>query len=279
MTEYLGALVDWNSPDCVAVFDEVPLWSAMFGAMLLEHVPLLPGLRVLDLGCGAGFPLLELAGRLGRSCTAYGLDGWRGALQRARQKIAVWGVSNARLVHGDGGRIPFPAGTFDLIVSNLGINNFQNRAAVLQECARVSRIGARLVLTTNLRGHMEEFYTVYAQVLRDGDRADLLPALEAHVRHRITVEAACAELEAVGFAVRQVHERTFTMRYLDGSAFLRHAFTRLAFMEAWLEWLPPDVDAAALFRRIEGGLNRLAAERGELALTIPMAYLEAEKAE
>ena len=70
MIEYLRLPpFDWNSPDYVVVFDEVPLWSAMFGALLLERIELQPHMTVLDLGCGAGFPLLELAGRLGRSCT------------------------------------------------------------------------------------------------------------------------------------------------------------------------------------------------------------------
>jgi arsenite methyltransferase len=276
MTEYLHRQpFDWNNANYMAVFDEVPLWSAMFGLMMFDHVPLRPHMTVLDLGCGAGFPLLDLAQR-------YGLDTWAAALARAQRKIALWEVANVRLVTGDGAAIPFPAATFDLIVSNLGINNFQNPALVLQECARVARVGARLVLTTNLCGHMQEFYEVYAQALRACGRADLLPALEAHVRHRITADAARTMLQAAGFGASRVHEQTFTMRYLDGSAFLRHSFIQTAFFDAWREVLGPEARGTpqeeAVFRQLEANLNRLAAERGELALTIPMAYIEAEKA-
>ncbi len=40
-------------------------WSAPFGLRLLDVVPLDPAATVLDVGCGTGFPLLELAHRLG----------------------------------------------------------------------------------------------------------------------------------------------------------------------------------------------------------------------
>jgi ubiquinone/menaquinone biosynthesis C-methylase UbiE len=59
----------------------------------------------------------------------------------------------------------FADGTFDLLVSNLGINNFDDPPAVLCECRRVARPGAKLALTTNLQGHMQQLYGLYAQVL------------------------------------------------------------------------------------------------------------------
>ena len=58
----------------VNTFDEMPLWSASFGLLLLKHVTLKPNLTVLDIGSGAGFPLLELAERLGPSAKLCGID-------------------------------------------------------------------------------------------------------------------------------------------------------------------------------------------------------------
>jgi hypothetical protein len=55
---------DLNKPATVALYDELPLWSAMGGLLLLEYVPLVGGTRVLDIGCGAGFPALATAGAL-----------------------------------------------------------------------------------------------------------------------------------------------------------------------------------------------------------------------
>jgi ubiquinone/menaquinone biosynthesis C-methylase UbiE len=50
-------------------------------------------------------------------------------------------------------------------VSNLGVNNFDNAEPVLRECQRVLRPTGRLLISTNLVGHMAEFYDAYRHVL------------------------------------------------------------------------------------------------------------------
>lgn len=77
-----------------AAFDELSLWSAPFGLKLLDVVVLRPGIVALDVGCGTGFPLVELGQRLGPSAHVHGVDPWGTALARARDKLEVYGVSN-----------------------------------------------------------------------------------------------------------------------------------------------------------------------------------------
>jgi arsenite methyltransferase len=43
------------------IYDELPLWSAPFGLTLLDTIRMKKGIRVLDIGSGAGFPMLEIA--------------------------------------------------------------------------------------------------------------------------------------------------------------------------------------------------------------------------
>ncbi len=45
------------------------------------------GLRLIDVGFGAGFPLLELAARFGDSCEVHGLDSWLAGHERTRFKL------------------------------------------------------------------------------------------------------------------------------------------------------------------------------------------------
>src|SRR4051812_32428075 len=97
MTEYLKYKFD-DSPELVSTFDELPLWSASFGLMMLKHLKLRPNLTVVDIGSGAGFPLLELAERLGSSCKLYGIDPWTNANTRAKQKIKNYNISNVEIV-------------------------------------------------------------------------------------------------------------------------------------------------------------------------------------
>ena len=56
MTDYLQHPVGLDTPGVAAVMDELSLWSARFGLLLLEQVPLQNNSQILDLGCGTGFP-------------------------------------------------------------------------------------------------------------------------------------------------------------------------------------------------------------------------------
>jgi ubiquinone/menaquinone biosynthesis C-methylase UbiE len=264
---------DFTDQDLVDAYDQVTLWSAAFGRLLLDHVPLTAVSRVLDVGCGTGFPLLELAGRLGPGVRMVGVDPWRQALRRARFKAAQYRICNVSVVDGDAAALPFAEASFDLVTSNLGLNNFAAPAAAAAECARVARPGASLVLTTNLQGHMAEVYQALAGVLDD---AEAQARLQRHVAHRATVADATTLLGEAGFEVTAVHEQSMGLRYLDGTALLHDSFVRFAFLPAWVEVAG---DAAGdVIGRLETALNGLAHAAGELRLTVPMACLVARRA-
>jgi hypothetical protein len=164
----------------------------------------------------------------------------------------------------------------DLIVSNLGVNNFENAAEVLQTCFRVAKSGASLILTTNLVGHMSEFYDVYHSVLVDLGFASQAAALDAHIGRRATVDSVRTELEREGFQFLSATTRHFRERFVDGSALLRHYFIRLGFVPGWKSVAPKEA-VKTTFAALEHRLNAIAAERGELSLTVPAACIQACK--
>ena len=223
---------DFASPQIMTAYDELPLWSAMFGLLLLEEVPLANVKTALDVGCGTGFPLIELAERLGARSDVHGLDPWKAGLARAAEKIAARKTPNVTLHEGSASAMPFADGTFDLIVSNLGVNNFDDRAGAIRECRRVAKSGATLALTTNLQGHMHELYDVFAEILGDDEK------LREHIEHRATVASVETLLTDGGFTVTRVVERSGMMRFADGSALFSHHFIRLGFLDGWKQIVP-----------------------------------------
>jgi ubiquinone/menaquinone biosynthesis C-methylase UbiE len=277
MRGYLDFQIDFSDPAMVSAYDELPLWSAMAGLLLLENVPLSPATRVLDVGCGTGFPLIELAERLGSPSRVCGIDPWSGALRRARFKARVRGAGNVEAVLGDAAALPFRDSTFDLIVSNLGINNFSDPETVLRECRRVGAPESRVALTTNLKGHMQEFYDVFRETLTALGDGEALSALDAHVAHRATVEGLENLFERSGFRLSRAVERKASMRFSGGGALLRHYFIQLGFLDGW-KGVVADERREEVFARLEEDLNRAAKLRGALHLTIPLAYVEAVRA-
>jgi ubiquinone/menaquinone biosynthesis C-methylase UbiE len=266
-----------DSPGAVGTFDEAPLWSASFGLLLLKHLDIKPYGKVVDIGSGAGFPLLELAARLGEGSMCYGIDTWANANERARQKIKNYGITNAEIIDTSAATMPFDNNSIDLIVSNLGINNFENPENVFAECSRVLKPGGKLALTTNINGHWQEFYDVFEQTVRQLGKTELITPLIEQQEHRGTIGSISNLFTGSGMIVSRSIKEQMTMKFRDGSAFLNHYFVKLGWMADWKSLIPGS-DRQKVFQLLETNLNNYAEQAGMLELTIPMAYIEGIKA-
>ncbi len=258
------------------MFDQLSLWSSPFGKLLLDHVPMHAGMVVLDVGCGAGFPILELAQRLGSRSKLTGLDSWKVGLARAQWKADQIGLKNIELLHGDAAKMPFENDRFNLIVSNLGINNFEDRETAFRECHRVLMPKGKLCMTTNLKGHFREFYEIYETTLKELGMTDLLPKLRLQEQHRGTDESVRELVEDAGFSILKMVKDRFQMRFVDGTALLNHLLTVIGFLDGWRNILPKKSEEE-VFGHLENKLNELAKWNGELKMTVPMLYVEAVK--
>jgi ubiquinone/menaquinone biosynthesis C-methylase UbiE len=277
MTEYLNHPgFDWDSPQMAADYDQNSNWSPYFGELIFQHLPLRENQSVLDVACGTGYPTLELSQRLGPTSQVYGIDTWQAALDRAQHKVDGFDITNVTLQNEDAEAMSFPDSMFDVIVSNVGINNFESPTAVLRECFRVAKPGALVAMTTNPVGHMAEFYRFYKEALRALKLEQHLDALEKHIAHRYPSEWVCEELESAGFVIRRVLRDSFSWRFLDGTSFLNTFHIMYGFLGGWKEVIP-EKSHVQVFSDIEKRINEYAKEAGEFKVTVPIRYIEAEK--
>ncbi|MBL0177147.1 MAG: methyltransferase domain-containing protein [Ignavibacteria bacterium] len=257
-------------------FDELPLWSAPFGLRLLDAAMQEHATRILDVGCGSGFPLVELAERFGRATVAIGVDPWRDALGWTMEKIRYTEAHGASVAGGVCERLPFRAASFDLIVSNNGLNNVADLAASLRECARVAVPGCRIHFTMNTDGSFREFYGMLGIVLRERGLRECVEAMERHIAlKRPPVRQVCALFRDAGFTDVRMNEDEFAMRYASGTAFFAHHFIRLAFLPSWRALLP-EAEADEILAEMEKRLN-VASEEGPLTMTIPFVLISAKR--
>ncbi|GGM59892.1 class I SAM-dependent methyltransferase [Dactylosporangium sucinum] len=103
-----------------------------------------PGAAVLDVGTGPGVLPDELA-RLRPDLTVAGVDPAHAMVAAARRRLARHG-GRVRVTEGTAAALPFPDGSFDLVVSSLSLHHWPDPAAAAAELVRVLRPGGRLCL-------------------------------------------------------------------------------------------------------------------------------------
>jgi SAM-dependent methyltransferase len=97
-----------------------------------------PGQSVLDIGCGVGAFLRQVAERGGRP---YGIDAAQALLDVARSRLP-----DADLRHGDMEALPYADDTFDLVTGFTSFFFADDIVAALHEAGRVAKPGAAVVV-------------------------------------------------------------------------------------------------------------------------------------
>lgn len=275
MTKYLDNRFD--SSRLLDTFDELPFWSAPFGLKLLDNIDYKKNISLLDIGFGSGFPLTEIAMRLGNSSTVYGIDPWTEAIERTRRKLDYYNINNVNLIEGVAEKIPLNDNSVDLITSNNGINNVADIEQVISECSRIIKSGGQFIQTMNLDKTMFEFYYVMEDVLTELKLYKEIEYMHKHIAEkRPSIDHFTETIQECDFTIKSIEHDQFNYKFVDGTALLNHYFIRLAFMDSWIALLPKDgVDE--IFSEIESALNKQADILGGIKLSIPYVLIDAIK--
>jgi arsenite methyltransferase len=257
--------------------DELPLWSAPFGLKLLQHIPYRQNMQVLDIGSGTGFPIIELAMRLGRSSRLYGLEPSADAIKRIREKLRFLSIRNVFMIRGSAEAMRLEDDAVDLIVSNNGLNNCTDPAQALIECGRVLRSGGQLIQTFNLPGTMKEFYKVLEEVLKQNNLQNSITLMQEQIAtKRRPVSFYIQAGRNAGLTLTNLEEDRFVYQFADADAMLKHFFIQIAFLDSWQK-LVPESHRKKVFAQTKIKLNQQARLDGQLTFTIPFALMSWKK--
>lgn len=127
--------------------DETARWEAVreLRAQTAAWLAVAPGASILDVGCGPGDVVIDLARAAGPSGRAVGIDASAVMLAAARQRAADAGVT-AEFEVGDAQALAFADDTFDASRSERTFQWLADPTGALAEMIRVTRPGGMVVV-------------------------------------------------------------------------------------------------------------------------------------
>jgi len=194
----------WSSGD----YNKIAALTVPVSEHLVEHLDLVPGARVLDVATGTGHVALAAARR---SAVATGIDYVPGLLGIARLRAAAEGLS-VDFAEADAESLPFPDGSFEVVLSAIGVMFAADHARAARELVRVCRPGGRIGV---------------ASWTPEGFVGGILAAVGRHVAApagaqpptRWGIEAVVAELLGDGVVDLDSVTATVRQRFADAESF------------------------------------------------------------
>jgi SAM-dependent methyltransferase len=251
----------WASGDYAVVGTTL----VIVGEQLCEAVDLRSGERVLDVATGNGITALAAARRGG---DVVAVDYVPELLERGRQRAADH--LPVTFQEGDAEQLPFPDGTFDVVLSTFGVMFTPDQEKAARELLRVCRAGGKIGLANwTPASFVGQIFQIVGRYIPPaaGLRSPALWGMEERLR-----ELFGDQIVASGPSAFRAASRTFNFRYRSAEEWLEVFRTYYGPVHRAFAALDPDGR-----NELERDLTELArrCDRGrKYGLVVPSEYLE-----
>jgi ubiquinone/menaquinone biosynthesis C-methylase UbiE len=150
-------------------------WLGPATEQMLAMADVRPGQRVLDVAAGAGDQTLQIAERVGPGGHVLATDIAPNLLAFASADARAAGLHNVQTQVMDGENLDLPDGSFDVVVSRVGLIYFPDQAKALAGMRRVLVPGGRIAAIVYSTPAANGFFSVPVGICRR--RANLGPPL------------------------------------------------------------------------------------------------------
>jgi SAM-dependent methyltransferase len=134
----------WNQADWTSVWPKREAMTSAVTDILLQHLALAPGERLLDIGSGAGTATLAAAQRVTPGGEVVGADISVALAELARRRAAERQLDSVSFVVADVQREAVPGAPFDVAGSQFGVMFFDEPATAFANIRRQLVSGGRL---------------------------------------------------------------------------------------------------------------------------------------
>jgi len=150
-------------------------WLGKATDTMLEMAGISTGHRVLDVAAGAGEQSVIAAKKVGATGHVLATDISSNILTYAQQMSKQEGIQNIKTKVMDGENLELEEGSFDAVISRVGLIYFPNQQKALKEMLRVLKRGGKMAAIVYSTPEKNKFFSVPVSIIRN--RAKLPPPL------------------------------------------------------------------------------------------------------
>ncbi len=161
---------------------------------VLRLLSLEPGQAVLDIGSGPGLLARDLADTVGPTGRVVGLDLSEPMIEMGRARCAD--RPHVSFEQGDAAKLPFEAGTFDVVVTTQVYEYVPDIPGALADVARVLRSGGLIAILDT------DYDSLVVHTEHPERHARVMDAWDEHFVHRGLPRTLGGELRDAGFRLR-----------------------------------------------------------------------------
>ncbi len=140
-------------------------WAEPATETMQEMAGITPGVRVLDLACGAGNQTLSAARRVGHFGHVVASDISETMLQHVQENARAAGLDNISTLLGAAEDLEIPADSFDAVICRFGLMLFAEPAKALAMVRRVLRPGGKVAIVVFTTPAANPFAAMPMQIL------------------------------------------------------------------------------------------------------------------
>jgi ubiquinone/menaquinone biosynthesis C-methylase UbiE len=262
------------------IYDEevLPIWSMRFGRMLLRKIETPPQKSmILDVGCGTGYPALEILRKLDDQSRIIAIDCASEMLNVARKKAGD--LSGKRIFFRTetiDKKLSFATDVYDVVVANDAVWELDDPRAAITDFARVCKPGGFVLVTMPLAGSWAEFYDIYREVLVKHDHHEILRKLEEELQRAPDPEQARQWLEEAGLLDVTVETEQFDLLFRSAREFFFAPVIEYGPLPQWKEIAGKGETMQEIFWHIKEAIDAYFGDRA-FSVTIKAGCLVGRK--